>query len=61
MEHELSGVQIEAAARQLYRIGRHHHWFSGPPDYREMDAIAVSEFEGLVEEILRAAGNARPA
>lgn len=61
MEHEFSEVEVEAAAQQLHRIGRHHHWFSGPPDYREMDPIAVSEFERLVEEILRAAANARPA
>lgn len=61
MEREFSDVEVEAAARQLHRIDRYHNWFSGPIDYREMDPIAVSEFEGAVEEILRAAAKARPA
>lgn len=61
MEREFSDIEVEAAARQLHRIGRHYNWFSGPTDYREMDPIAVSEFEGAVEEILRAAAKARAA
>lgn len=61
MEHEFSHAEVEAAARQLYRIGRHYNWFSGPTEYREMDSIAVSEFEAAAEEILRAATKARTA
>ena len=58
-DRDFSDIEVEAAARQLYRIGCHYHWFKGPIDYREMDSIAVSEFEGAVVEILRAAANAR--
>lgn len=59
MASKFSDAEIAAAARKLNAIGRFHGWFHAPADYREMDPIAVREFEGVVEEILTAAAKAR--
>ena len=55
--------EIEAAARVLHKAGTHHHWWK-PYDksYDEMaatDSIAKSEFDGIVEQMLMAANEAR--
>jgi hypothetical protein len=57
--------EVEAAARVLYRAGLHHHWWKPyEKSYDEMattDPIAKSEFDGIVEQTLMAAREARPA
>ena len=51
---------IEAAAGVLYRTGFELGWFpKGSPPYEELDSIAKSEFDGIVEQMLRAAKKAR--
>lgn len=61
MKPSFTDAEIIAAAHKLNQIGRHYHWFDGPDDYRDRDSIAVAEFEGLAEEILRAAAEAASA
>jgi hypothetical protein len=68
-KHELSesarptDAEVEAAARVLDQAGRHHHWWpktSQPYDeFAKTDPIAKSEFEGLVEQMLMAASQAK--
>ena len=67
--HELSesarptDAEVEAAARVLDKAGRHHHWWpetNRPYDeFAKTDPIAKSEFEGLVEQMLMAASEAK--
>ena len=55
---EFTDAEIEAAARVLYTEGRENGWFKGSPTYDEMannDPIGKSEFDGIVERMLRAA------
>jgi hypothetical protein len=56
-------AEIEAAARVLHKAGTHYHWWK-PYDksYDDMattDPIGKSEFDGIVEQMLMAANNAR--
>jgi hypothetical protein len=56
-------AEVEAAARVLDKAGRHHHWWSKTikpyDEFAKTDPIAKSEFEGLVEQMLMAASEAR--
>lgn len=56
-------AEVEAAARVLDKAGRHHHWWPKTiKPYDELaktDPIAKSEFEGLVEQMLMAASEAK--
>jgi hypothetical protein len=52
---------ITAAAKVIYAAGRHYHWWGFEKPYDEMDSIARSEFEGVVEQALLAADVARRA
>jgi hypothetical protein len=52
--------EIDAAARVLDEMGRHHSWRSiDLPRYDELDPISKSEFAGLAREMLLAARRAR--
>lgn len=53
-----SQLEIEAAAHELFRIGKHHGWFGRGDDqsrYDEMDPIGKEEFEDIVAIVLIAA------
>lgn len=56
-------VEIEAAARVLDKVGRHFRWW--PVTTKSYDELAAtdptgkSEFDGVVEQMLIAAANAR--
>lgn len=56
-------LEVEAAARVLERAGTRHRWWNpSSKSYDEMaasDTIAKSEFDGLVEQMLIAACEAR--
>jgi hypothetical protein len=56
-------AEVEAAARVLDKAGRHHHWWSKTiksyDEFAKTDPIAKSEFEGLVEQMLMAASEAK--
>ncbi len=55
-----SQSEIEAAAHELFRTGKHHGWFEGIQSrYDELDAIGKEEFEEIVAKILTAAAYAR--
>jgi hypothetical protein len=55
-----SQMEIEAAAHELYRAGKHHGWFKGLQSrYNETDLIGKEEFEEIVAMILTAAAYAR--
>jgi hypothetical protein len=68
-EHELSELarptdaEVEAAARVLDKAGRHHHWWPKTvkpyDEFAKTDPIAKSEFEGIVEQMLMAASQAK--
>jgi hypothetical protein len=55
--------EVEAAARVLDKVGRHHQWWprSIKPydEFARTDPIAKSEFEGIVEQMLMAASLAK--
>jgi len=57
--------EVEAAARVLHKVGSHHHWWKPySKSYDEMaatDPIAKSEFDGIVEQMLMGANEARPS
>ena len=57
--------EVEAAARVLARAGNHHRWWKPhKKSYEEMfatDLMAKSEFDGMVEQMLMAAYEARSA
>ena len=67
--HELSestrptDAEVEAAARVLDNAGRHHHWWPKTikpyDEFAKTDLIAKSEFEGIVEQMLLAASQAK--
>ena len=67
--HELSesarptGAEVAAAARVLDKAGRHHHWWPKTikpyDEFARTDPIAKSEFEGIVEQMLLAASQAK--
>jgi hypothetical protein len=67
--HELSesarptDAEVEAAARVLDKAGRHHHWWPKTikpyDEFAKTDPIAKSEFEGIVEQMLMAASQAK--
>jgi hypothetical protein len=51
---------ISAAARVIYAAGNHHRWWGGKAKpYDDLDSIARSEFEGIVQQALHAADIAR--
>jgi hypothetical protein len=56
-------AEVEAAARVLDKAGRHHRWWPKTiKPYDELaktDPIAKDEFEGIVEQILMAASEAK--
>ena len=58
-------AEVEAAARVLARAGRHYRWWpETSPAYDEIgkaDPIAKSEFDGIVEQMLKAASAAKKA
>jgi hypothetical protein len=60
-----SPEEVEAAARVLARAGNHHRWWKPyKKSYEEMfatDLMAKSEFDGIVEQMLMAAHEARSA
>jgi hypothetical protein len=55
--------EVEAAARILDKVGRHHQWWSKSikpyDECSRTDPIAKSEFEGIVEQMLMAASRAK--
>jgi hypothetical protein len=55
--------EVEAAARALFKAGQFHHWWPEFADsYDELaanDPIGRSEFDGIVEQVLIAASEAR--
>ncbi|KRR04111.1 hypothetical protein CQ12_36585 [Bradyrhizobium jicamae] len=57
--------EVEAAARVLATAGNHHRWWKPyKKSYEEMfatDPMAKSEFDGIVEQMLMAAHEARSA
>ncbi|WP_156435454.1 hypothetical protein [Bradyrhizobium lablabi] len=57
--------EVEAAARVLARAGNHLRWWKPyKKSYEEMfatDLMAKSEFDGIVEQMLMAAREARSA
>ena len=67
--HELSeparptDAEVEAAARVLDKAGRHHQWWPKTikpyDEFAKTDPIAKSEFEGIVEQMLLAASQAK--
>jgi hypothetical protein len=56
-------AEVEAAARVLDKAGRHHHWWPKTikpyDEFAKTDPIAKSEFEGIVEQMLMAASEAK--
>ncbi len=58
-----TNAEVEAAARVLDRAGRHHHWWPAYTktygEVSETDPIGKSEFEGIVEQMLLAASEAK--
>jgi len=56
-------AEIEAAARILDKAGRHHHWWPATgktyDEIAKTDSIGKSDFEGIVEQMLLAAANAK--
>jgi len=57
-----SRPEIEAAAHELFHIGKHHGWFGRGDDqsrYDELDSIGKEEFEDVVAIILAAAAYAK--
>jgi hypothetical protein len=58
-----SSEEVEAAARVLHKAGNHYHWWKPySKSYDEIaatDTIAKSEFDGIVEQMLMAAHEAR--
>ena len=56
-------AEVKSAARVLDKAGRHYHWWpktTRPYDeLAKTDPIAKSEFEGIVEQILMAASQAK--
>ena len=56
-------AEVEAAARVLDKAGRHHHWWPKTikpyDEFAKTDPIAKSEFEGIVEQMLMAASQAK--
>ena len=51
----LSDAGLEAAADELDKVGRHHHWWpKSVPPWRDLDAIGKSEFLGIVQEVIYA-------
>lgn len=55
-----SQSEIEAAAHELFRAGKHCGWFKGhQSQYDEQDPIGKEEFEEIVAKILTAAAYAR--
>jgi hypothetical protein len=57
-----SQSEIEAAAHELFRAGKHHSWFRGvQSQYDELDPIGKEEFEEIVAMPGRRRGNLREA
>ncbi|MEH2628438.1 ribulose-5-phosphate 4-epimerase/fuculose-1-phosphate aldolase [Bradyrhizobium sp. AZCC 1719] len=56
-------AEVEAAARVLDKAGRHNHWWpktiKSYDEFAKTDPIAKSEFEGIVEQMLMAASQAK--
>lgn len=52
--------EIDAAARVLDEVGRHHGWWPQTyARYDDMDPIGKSEFAAIVEGVLMAAATAK--
>jgi hypothetical protein len=56
-----SEVEVEAAAHELFNIGKHHGWFRNVHQsrYDELDSIGKEEFEDIVAIILVATSHAK--
>ncbi len=50
---------VIVAAKIIYAAGNHHGWGGFEKPYADLDPIARSEFEGIIEEALVAAEVAR--
>ncbi len=51
----LSDAGPEAAADELDKVGRHHHWWpKNTPPWRDLDPIGKSEVLGIVQEVIYA-------
>jgi hypothetical protein len=50
---------VTAAARVIYAAGQRHGWSGFSKPYDELDPIGRSEFDGIVQQALVAADNAR--
>jgi hypothetical protein len=47
--------RVTAAAKVIHEAGRHHRWWRGDKRYEDLDPIGRSEFDGIVQQALRAA------
>jgi hypothetical protein len=50
---------VTAAARVIYAAGQHSGWRTSKQPYDELDPIGRSEFDGIIEQALKAADAAR--